>query len=87
MLMGDEDDVCLGELRVVGLGLHAFPDGIDFYFQTVVVDLHAGMFDAGDAYFLTTLGGELIGLLLRLATETRQTGDCDHKKLLYHIMK
>jgi hypothetical protein len=45
------------------------------------------MFDACEAYFLSTLGGELIGLLLRLATETRQTGDCDHKKLLYHIMK
>ena len=79
MLVGDEDDVGLGELRVVGLGFHALADGIDFDLQAVVVDLDTGMLDACEAYFLTTVGGELVGLLLCLATEGHQACDGCHE--------
>ena len=79
VLVGDEDDVGLGELRVVGLGLHALADGIDLDLHAVVVDLDTGMLDACEAYFLTTIGGELVGLLLCLATEGHQACNGCHE--------
>jgi hypothetical protein len=37
------------------------------------------MLDACEAYFLATLGGELVGLLLGLATEGHQACDGRHE--------
>ena len=37
------------------------------------------MLDACKAYFLSILGGELVGLTLCLATEAYQAGDSGHK--------
>ena len=64
MLVGDEDDVGLGEGGVVGLRLEPRTHGIDLDLDTVEIDFHAGMLNASDSYFLAALGGELVDLAL-----------------------
>ena len=64
MLVGDKDDVGLGEGGVVSFGLEPHAHGVYFDLDAVVVDLHTGVLDAGDGDFLTALGGELVGLQL-----------------------
>ncbi len=72
MLMGDEDDVGLGECGIVGLGLEPHAYGVYFDLDAVVVDLHAGVLDAGDGDFLTALGGEFVGLQLCRSSERKE---------------
>ena len=64
MLVGDKDDVSLGEGGVVGLRLEPMANGVYLDLDAVVVDLKAGVLDAGDGDLLTALGGELVGLPL-----------------------
>ena len=64
VLVGDKDDVGLGECGVVGLRLEPRTHGVDLDFDAVEIDFHAGVLDAGDGHFLTALGGELVDLAL-----------------------
>ena len=63
VLVGDEDDVGLGEGGVVGLGLEPVAHGVYLDLDTVVVDLDTGVLDAGDSDLLAALGCKLIYLL------------------------
>ena len=51
VLVGDEDDVGLGEGGVVGLRLEPHANGVYLDLSAVVVDLDAGVLDAGDGDF------------------------------------
>ena len=68
VLMGDEDDVGLGELGVVGDWCDAGAHRVDLDLRAVVVDFDTGVLDACDGDFLAALGGELIHLLGGIAT-------------------
>jgi hypothetical protein len=68
MLMGNEDNVGLGEGRIVGFWLKPHTYRIHLNLYTIVVDLHTGMLDAGDGYFFATLGGKFIHFLGSLTT-------------------
>ena len=46
VLMGDKNDVGLGEVEVVGDGLNGVADGIDLYLRAVEVDFKTGVLDA-----------------------------------------
>lgn len=67
VLMGDEDDVGLGELIVVGCGLYAKAYRVNLDLCTVVVDFNTGMFDACECDLLATFSGEFVHFLSSLA--------------------
>ena len=67
MLVGDQDDVGLGELVIVRGGLYTEANRINLYLRTIVVDFHTGVLDARNRYFLATLGGKLVHFLSGLA--------------------
>ncbi len=85
MLMGDEDDVGLRELVVVGSGLYSEAYGVNLDLRAVVVDLDTGVLDARERDFLAVLGGKLVDFLSGLAAS-----ECHHccdnqKQLFLHI--
>ena len=79
VLVGNQDDVGLGESGIIGLWFQPHANGIDLNLYTVIVDLHTGVLNARDLHFLATLRGKLICLLSGKAPNSQQTGECHHK--------
>lgn len=80
MLMGDEDEVGLGQLGIIRLRLQ-FRDGVHLYLLTVVVDSDATVLDGGEGDFLAALGLERISLLAHCVLATcRQRDGRQHEQ-------
>ena len=83
MLVRDEDDIGLGELRIVGGG-GKFGDWIDLDFESVVLDAQAGVLDRGNYDLLAAFGLERVCLAVacdasrRHQDGRRKNGWCFH---------
>ena len=84
VLVGNQDDVGLWKLVVVGGGLHAEANRIDLYLCAVVIDFNTGVLDARERYFLAALGGELVHFLGSLAADEGHRC-CANQQLFLHI--
>ena len=71
VLVGDEDQVRLGEFRVVGRRIHFLAYRVDMDLFSVVLNAHGGVLDGGDGDVFATLGLEDVGLRLSRAANDR----------------
>ena len=85
MLVGDEDDVSLGEGGVVGLRLEPMAHGVYLDLDAVEIDLHAGVLDAGDGDFLAALGGELVYFLCGAYSQRHHSDGSQATKQSFHF--
>ena len=85
VLVGDEDDVSLGEGGIVGLGLEPHAHGVYLDLYTVVVDLHTGVLDARDGHFLAALGGELVYFLCGAYSQRHHSDGNQATKQSFHF--
>ena len=85
VLVGDEDDVGLGELVVVRRGLYTEAHRVYLYLRPVVVDSDTGVLDARECHFLAALGGELVHLLCSVTADCRQAAQQNGKNTFLHI--
>ena len=73
MFVGDEDEVGLRKLPVVGLRLGTDSNGVNLNLNAIVGNLQARMFDTSDFYRLTALCGKLVCLLCGITACSNKT--------------